>query len=65
MKGKLRSVRRQNEARQYVKEGSMQLTQSGDYFMYRNVTRTPKPQNNSSSRSGGGGGSRSIGGGKF
>ena len=65
MKGKLKSVRRQNEAKNYLKDGSLQLTQSGDYFMYRNVTRTEKPQNNSSSRSSGGGGSRSIGGGSF
>ena len=51
-KGQLKSVRKQDRANIYVKPGSMQLTQSGDYFMYRNVIRTAKPQSNSSSGSG-------------
>lgn len=49
LKGQLKSVRRQSGAGSYVRQGSMNLTQCGDYFMYRNVTRTAKPQNNSSS----------------
>lgn len=60
LKGQLRSVRRQNQANVYVKPGSMHLTQSGDYFMYRNVTRTPRQQNSASS-----GSSRNVGGGRF
>lgn len=64
-RAQLKSVRRQYEAGAYVKAGSLQLTQSGDYFMYRTVTKTERPQNNSSGRSSGGGGSRSIGGGSF
>lgn len=59
-KGQLKSVRKQNEASAYVKTGSMQLTQSGDYFMYRNVTRTVKQQSSSSP-----GSSRSSGGRSF
>ena len=54
LKGQLKSVRRQSGAGSYVRQGSMNLTQSGDYFMYRNVTRTAKPQNNSSGGSSGG-----------
>ena len=62
LKGQLKSVRRQNEANVYVKPGSMQITQSGDFFMYRTVTTTVRQQNNSSS---GSGSSRNVGGGSF
>lgn len=61
-KGQLKSVRRQNQANAYVKAGTMEITQSGDFFMYRNVTRTERPRSNSSS---GGGTARSTGGGSF
>ena len=40
----------------------MQITQSGDFFMYRNVTKTQKE---SGSSSGSSGSSRSTGGGSF
>ena len=63
LKGQLKSVRRQSQANVYVKPGSMRLTQSGDYFMYRNVSRTAKPKSSSSSHSSGS--SRNIGGGMF
>ena len=62
-KGQLKSVRRQNQANAYVKAGTMEITQSGDFFMYRNVTRTERPKSNSSS--GSSGSSRSTGGGSF
>lgn len=62
LKGQLKSVRKQDAAANYVKPGSMQLTHSGDYYMYRTVTRTEKQQNNSSS---GSGSSRGSGGGTF
>ena len=41
----------QNEARQYLKPGSFQLTRSSDIFLYHPVSRTPIPKsdNNSSS----------------
>ncbi|MBE6957971.1 MAG: TPM domain-containing protein [Ruminococcaceae bacterium] len=64
LKGQLNSVRPQNQASAYVKPGSMKLTQTGDFYLYRTLTRTPRPKSNSSggSRSGGG---RSVGGGRF
>jgi uncharacterized protein len=61
-KGQLKSVRKQSAAKAYVKAGTMQITQSGDFFMYRNVTKTQKQ---SSSSSGSSGSSRSTGGGSF
>jgi uncharacterized protein len=65
MKAQLKSVRQQN-AGDYVKKGSMQLTDSGDYFMYRRVVRTALPKNNSSStHSSSSGRSHGGGGGKF
>ena len=60
-KAQLKSVRKQNQANVYVKPGSLQLTQSGDYFLYRNVSKTQKQSSSSSSS----GSSRNIGGGKF
>ena len=61
-KNQLKSVRKQSAANSYVKAGTMQITQSGDFFMYRNVTKTQKQ---SSSSSGSSGSSRSTGGGSF
>lgn len=63
MKAQLKSVRNQNTAASYVVHGSFGLTNSHDLFMFRNVTRTARPQNNgthigSSGRSHGGGGGR-------
>jgi hypothetical protein len=55
---------KQDKANVYVKTDSMQITQSGDYFMYSNVAMTARPKESSSSRSSGGS-SRSIGGGSF
>ena len=62
-KAQLKSVRKQSAANAYVKAGTMQITQSGDFFMYRNVTKTEKRE--SSSSSGSSGSSRSTGGGSF
>lgn len=55
MKGKLKSVRSQSAAADYVRAGSMNLTQNRDVFLYANVTKTPIPRD-TSSRGGGGGG---------
>ena len=63
LKGQLTSVRKQNQAAAYIKQGSMNVTVRRDTFMYRNVTRTKKET--SSSSSGSGGGSRNVGGGSF
>lgn len=61
LKGQLKSVRKQNQANVYVKPGSMQITTSNDFFLYRDVTRTKKESSSSSS----GSGSRNVGGGSF
>lgn len=61
LKGQLKSVRKQNEADVYVKPGSMQLTASHDFFLYRTVSRQ-KRENKSSGSSGS---SRHSGGGSF
>lgn len=67
MASKMKSVRMQSGASDYVRPGSMQLANSRDIFLYSHVTRTPKPKNNSSSGGGGrsGGGSRGGAGGRF
>lgn len=62
LKAQLKSVRRQDQADAYVKPGSMQITRSSDYFLYRNVTRTKKESGGSSR---GSGSSRNVGGGSF
>ncbi len=54
MRSKLKSVRAQHAASNYVRQGSMHLTQSYDLFLYRTVTRRARPKSTSS-----GGGSRS------
>lgn len=51
MKGKLKTVRRQAAANNYMKDGSLNITDSRDLFLYHTVTRTAKPKNNSSSGS--------------
>lgn len=65
MTGKLRSVRHKYTAEDYVKQDSLHITCARERFLYRNVTRTPKPEHNSSSHSGGGGVSHSSSHGKF
>lgn len=62
MRSQLKSVKRQQGAREYTKPGSMQLTHSSDLFLYRHVTRVKVQSNSSSGRSGG---SRHVGGGRF
>ena len=65
MKGKLKSVRKQDSARVYVKKGSMRLTYSRDIFLYRNVERTKQQERVESTSSGSGNTARSKGGGSF
>ncbi len=64
LKNQLKSVRSQSAARDYLRQGSLQLRVCSDLFLYRTVRKTPKPKNNSSHRSSSG---RSHGGasGKF
>lgn len=52
MKGQLNSVRTQTSADDYVKSGSLNIKNSNEIFLYRNVTRTVKETNNSSSGGG-------------
>ena len=47
MKAQLKSVRSQPTANNYLKSGSLKITQSTDLFLYRNITRTPRPKQNS------------------
>lgn len=51
MKSNLKTVRYQAAATDYMKKGSLNITESRDRFLYRTVTRTEKPKNNSSSGS--------------
>ncbi len=70
MRGKLKSVRSCDNAREYVRKGSFELKHSRDLYLYSTVTRIAKPKNTSGSggRSGGGGfggGGGGRAGGKF
>ena len=65
MKGKLKSVRKQDSARVYVKHDSMNVDYARDIFLYRNVIRTKKQEREESTSSGSGGSTRSKGGGSF
>lgn len=51
MKAKLKTVRFQAAASSYMKDGSLNVTESQDLFLYNTVTRTAKPKNDSSSGS--------------
>ena len=53
MKSKLKTVRFQAAANNYVKAGSMNLTESRDIFLYNTMTKTKKEKNDSSSGGGG------------
>lgn len=65
LKGQLKSVKRQDQASNYVRNGSMHLTTNSDLFLYRNIHRTRRQTSSSSGGSRSGGGSRHVGGGKF
>lgn len=49
MKGKLKSVHAQAAANNYMKQGSLCVTESRDIFLYRTVTRQAKPKQTSGS----------------
>lgn len=55
MKGKLKSVRRRNEASDYVRNDSLNITNSSDIFLYTTVSKTARPKDEGSSHGGGGG----------
>ena len=52
-KGQLVSVRREELAHAYIREGSMVLTARNDMFLYRHVHKTPRVKNDGGSSSGG------------
>ena len=60
MRSKLKSVRHKIAASDYVRPGSMRVTVRRDFYLYRTVSKRPKPK---SSTSGGSSGSRRSGGG--
>ena len=70
LKGQLNTIRKQTAASGYVRENSLNISSSNDFFLYRNVRKTAKE---SSSKSDGGsdthtsssGASHGGGGGKF
>ena len=64
LKGQLKTVHQKNEAKNYIKSGSLNLHTRNDVFLYRDIRRTPKPRE-STTRSSSGGSSRSVGGGSF
>ncbi len=45
MRSKMKSVRFERAARNYIRTGSMNVTRSHDTYLYSHVTKTPKPQN--------------------
>lgn len=57
LKAQLTSVRPQKGAQNYFKEGSFQLTQSQDLFLYRTLDRRTRPKSSNSFSSGRGGSS--------
>lgn len=64
MKSQLKTVRSQAAAGNYVKNGSLNITESSDLFLYRHVDRREKPKDSSTHRSSSGR-SHGGGGGKF
>lgn len=65
LKGQLKTVRKENRAQNYVKSGSMKLTEQRDTFLYRDVMKTQKDTDSGSDTRSSGGSSRSVGGGSF
>lgn len=67
LKGKMNSVAPVDTARDYVVPGSMNITHSREFFLYRTISKVPKPKDNggSSTHVGTSGMSHGGGGGKF
>lgn len=45
MRGKMKTVRKQDQASSYVRPGSMNVNRSRDYYLYSTVSKTAKPKN--------------------
>ena len=65
LKGQLKTVHRVNQAKNYVKSGSLTLTEQRDTFLYRDVRKIKKDTDSNSNTRSSGGSSRSVGGGSF
>ena len=66
MKRKLKTVNMQTAASSYLRNGSLNITESNDLFLYSNVTKSAKPkENNSSTHESSSGNTYGGGGGKF
>lgn len=66
LKKQLKTIRYRNQANDYVKPGSLRVTTSREYFLYRHVTSSPHSDSSSNSgSSSSSGSSRSVGGGSF
>lgn len=65
MKGKLKTVKFQNNAREYLRNGSLTVTVSRDLFLYSTITRRAIPKSNSGGGHSSSGRSYGGGGGKF
>lgn len=46
MRAQLKSVRQQSGAGNYLRPGSLYLTQTQDTYLYQNTTRRPRPKQN-------------------
>ena len=65
MAARMKTVRMQSGASDYIRSGSMTLTQRQDIFLYSHVSRTPRPKSNSSGGGHRSGGSRGGAGGRL
>ena len=65
MKNQLKTVKFKENASEYVKRGSLNVTHSRDLYLYSSVTRTAKPKDRDSSSSHRSSSGRSHGGGSF
>lgn len=45
MRRKLKTVRKQDRAASYVRQGSMNVTRSNDFYLYSTVSKSAKPKN--------------------
>ena len=50
MRSKMKSVRFQHAAQNYIRPGSMRLVRSSDMYLYSTVTKVPRPQNNNNKK---------------
>ena len=65
LKGQLKTVRREHRAQNYVKSGSLKLTEQSDMFLYRDVKKIKKETDSNSDTRSSDDSSRSVGGGSF